>query len=113
MEVKIKPVSGCAQILLGILTLGIFPLAQWLNLRGWPKALDESGLTTRGGTKIAWNEFTKVTKVITNIGRTGAKTEHYELKFPKGKIVVAPYRLENGDQVLEYVWRRLPAQAKG
>src|SRR5262249_33690338 len=63
---------------------GCAPLMQWLNERNWPKSVDEQGLVTRGGTRIAWNEFTRITKVITNIGRTGAKTEHYELRYPKG-----------------------------
>ena len=112
MEIKIKPLSGCVQILLGILTLGMAPLMAWLNERHWPKLADEQGRVTRGGTRIAWNEFTKITKVITNINRGAATTEHYELRYAKGKVVVAVYRLENGPQVFEYIWQHLPEQAK-
>jgi hypothetical protein len=112
MEVKIIPVSGCIQIFLGVFTLGVAPLAGWLNERKWPKSVDEQGLTTRGGTQIAWEEFTRVTKVFTKIGQTGHTTEHYELSGSGGKVVVAPYRLENGAQVFDYIWRRLPEQIK-
>ena len=112
MEIKIIPVSGCIQIFLGVFTLGVAPLAGWLSERRWPQSVDEQGLTTRGGTRIAWNEFTKVTKVITRIGRTSNKTEHYELSGSKGKVVVAPYRLEKGSQVFDYIWRRLPERIK-
>jgi hypothetical protein len=112
MEIKIKPVSGCLQIVLGVFTFGVAPLAAWLNERKWPKSVDEQGLTTRGGTRIAWDEFTNIKKVITRIGRTSTTTEHYELSGSKGKIVVAPYRLENGTQVFEYIWRRLPERIK-
>ena len=108
MEIKIIPVSGCLQIFLGVFTFGIAPLAAWISERTWPKSADEQGLTTRGGAKIAWDEFTKITKVITRIGQTSNKTEHYELSSSKGKVVVAPYRLENGVQVFDYIWRRLP-----
>lgn len=112
MEVKIKPVSGCLQIFLGVFTLGIAPLAGWLTQRTWPRAVDEQGVTTRAGTQITWDEFTKITKVITRIAQTGAQTEHYELSGSKGKVVVAPYRLENGAQVFDYIWRRLPERIK-
>ena len=112
MEVKISPVSGCAQIVLGILTLGVFQIAKWLNERHWPKSVNEHGVITRGGTQIAWNEFNKIAKVVTNIGNTGSKTEHYELSSLKGKVVVAIYRLENGAQVFEYIWQHLPEQVK-
>src|SRR5215207_8295989 len=108
MDIKIKPVSGCLQIFLGVFTFGVAPLAGWLSQRTWPQSVDDKGLTTRGGTRIAWDEFTKVTKVITRIGRTSTKTEHYELSGSKGKVVVAPYRLENGTQVVDYIWLRLP-----
>jgi hypothetical protein len=92
--------------------LGIAPLLGWLNERSWPKLVDEHGLVTRGGKRIGWNEFSKITKVITNIGRTGNQTIHYELKHSNGKVVVAAYRLVDGDTILDYVWQHLPDQAK-
>lgn len=110
MEVKIIPVSGCLQVFLGVMTLGVAPLMAWVNERSWPRLIDEQGLVTRGGTRIAWNEFTSVTKVFTKVGTT--RTEHFELRAPQAKVVVAPYRLVNGDQVLNYVWPRLPEHAK-
>jgi hypothetical protein len=112
MEVKLIPVSGCLQIFLGVFTLGVAPLAIWLGERKWPKSADAQGLTTRGGTTIAWDEFTKITKVITRIGQTSNKTEHYELNSPKGKVIVVLYRLENGAQVFDYIWRRLPERIR-
>ncbi len=84
----------------------------WLNERNWPKSVDEQGLLTRGGAHIAWSEFTSATRVITTIGNTGTKTEHFELRHPKGKVIVAAYRLVDGSQVLDYIWQRLPEAAK-
>ena len=112
MDVKILPVSGCVNIFLGVATFGVAPLAAWINERKWPQSVDEQGLTTRGGTRVAWDEFTEIKKVITRSGQTSNTTEHYELRGSKGKVVVAPYRLENGAQVFDYIWRRLPERLK-
>ena len=112
MDVKIIPVSGCLQIFLGVFTLGVAPLAIWLGERMWPQSVDEQGLTTRGGKRIAWDEFTNIKKVITRVGRTNTKTEHYELSGYKGKVIVVLYRLEQGAQVFDYIWRRLPERVK-
>ncbi len=111
MDVRIIPISGCLQVFLGVVTLGVAPLLGWLNERNWPKKVDEQGLTTRAGTQIRWSEFTRATKVITRIGQTSATTEHFELRWPKGRVVVAPYRLEDGAKVMEYVWQHLPESA--
>jgi hypothetical protein len=110
MQVKIVPVSGCLQVFLGFMTLGVAPLMAWVNERSWPSLVDEQGLVTRGGTRIAWNEFTRVTKVFTKVGST--RTEHFELASPKGKVVVAAYRLVSGENILNYIWQRLPERAK-
>ena len=113
MDVKIRPLSGCLTIFLAVVTLGVAPLMQWINERGWPKQVDEQGLLTRGGKRIAWGEFTRVVKVHTQVTRgSSAGVEHFELFYPKGKVVVAVYRLENGDNVFNYIWQRLPDSAK-
>jgi hypothetical protein len=110
MEAKLIPVSGCMQVVLGVFTLGVAPLAMKLQERGWPKVVDEQGLETRGGLRIPWNEFTNIQKVITNVN--GTVTERFELHSPQGKVPVVVYRMENGPQVLQYIWERLPESAK-
>jgi hypothetical protein len=113
MEVKIKPLSGCLVVFLAVVTLGVAPLGQWIVQRSWPRRVDEEGLETRGGKRIAWRDFNKVVRVLTQVTRgSSARTEHYELFSAQGKVVVAAYRLENGDQVLDYIWQRLPEEAK-
>ena len=112
MEVKIKPVPGCANIFLSVVTLGVYPLMAWLNLWNWPKSVDEQGLVTHSGSRIAWQDFTKITKVFTTMNRGAVRTEHYELRHAGSKVIVAEYRLENGAQVVDYIWRHLPEQAK-
>jgi hypothetical protein len=111
MEVKIIKLNGCMNVMLAVLTLGVFPLAYFIQTRSWPKLVDESGLTTQGGTRIAWNEFTKITKVTTRVIRGSSSTvEHYKLGSQKGKVIVAVYRLVDGPQVFEFITKHLPPQ---
>jgi hypothetical protein len=113
MDVKIIPLSGCMQLILGIFTLGVAPLAIWLQERKWPKSLDEQGLVTRSGKQIPWNEFTKIERVITTAGSgSGVTTERFELQSGQGNVYIVLHRLENGPEVLNYIWERLPVQAK-
>jgi len=113
MEVRLIPLSGCLNVSLGVMTLGIAPLAVWLNTRSWPQTLDEQGVVTRGGKRIPWSAFTKAVKVITRIPDTGVTVERYDLHSPQGVVRVALDRIENKDAVWAYIWERLPEQAKG
>jgi hypothetical protein len=110
MEVRIIPLGGCLNVFLGVVTLGVAPLSKVIVERSWPKTLDEQGVVTRGGKRIAWNEFTKVVKVITHM-RT-ITTERYELRSPKGKVTIVPYRLVDGQAVWQYAQKHLPDAAK-
>ena len=111
MEVKVTAMPGCLMLILGIFTLGVAPIAIKLKERGWPKSLDEQALVTRGGKRIEWIEFTKFEKVITRV--QGTTTERYDLHSPKGTVSVVVHRLQEGTQVLEYIWQHLPESAKG
>jgi hypothetical protein len=113
VEVKIIPLSGCMQVVLGVFTLGVAPLAEWITQRSWPRRVDEEGLETRGGKRITWAEFTRATRVLTQVTQgSSSRVEHFELISPKGKVIVAAYRLEDGAQVMEYIWQHLPEAAK-
>jgi hypothetical protein len=111
MEVKVIPLGGCMQVFLGVMTLGVAPLAIYLQMRSWPSLVDEQGLVTRGGKRIAWQEFTKITRVRTQVSSGGSGVEHFELKYAKGKVDVVVYRLVDGQQVLDYVSAHLPPSA--
>jgi hypothetical protein len=113
MEIKIKPLSGCMAVFLAVFTLGVAPLAIWISERSWPKLVDEQGLVTRGGKRIPWGEFTRITRVLTRVTRGSSSTvEHYELRASGSKVIVAVYRLENGQQVFDYIWQHLPEQVR-
>jgi hypothetical protein len=110
LDVKPIPLNGCLMLVLGICTLGIAPLGIKLKERSWPMLLDEEGLVTRGGNRIAWDEFTKIEKVVTRV--QGTWVERYDLHSPKGKVSVVVYRLQDGPEILEMIWQRLPDKIK-
>ncbi len=110
MEVRVAPMSGCMMLFLGVFTLGIAPISIKLKERNWPKRVDEQGLLTRSGKQIAWNEFTKIEKVITRV--QGTITERYDLHSPKGTVSIVVHRLVDGDKVLQYIWEQLPEHVK-
>jgi hypothetical protein len=97
-------------VVLGVFTLGVAPLAIKMKERSWPRLVDEQGLVTRSGSRIAWEEFTRAVKVVTNV--QGTVTERYDLTSPKGVVSIVPHRLQDGMEVLEYAWERLPEEAK-
>lgn len=109
MEIKIIPLNGCINVMLSVLTLGVFPLGYYIQTRSWPKSVDEQGLMTRGGKRIAWNEFTKMTRVLTRVTRGSSSTvERFELLSPKGKVVIVVYRLVDGQAVFDFITQHLP-----
>ncbi len=97
-------------VLLGVLTLGIAPLAISLQMRSWPARLDEKGVTTRGGKYIRWDEFSRAVRVTTRIA-SGMTVERYELHSPQGKVLVPTERLVDGERVAQYILDRLPERA--
>ena len=113
MDVQYYKTSGCFNVILGVLTLGIVPLVIWRQQRQWPARVDENGLTTRGGKRIPWQEFTRVTRQITYLGSgaTATRVERLELSSPQGKVLVPTERLANREQVTTYILRHLPEQA--
>ncbi len=110
MEVRIIQPSGCLMWGLGILTLGIAPLFIKQQQRSWPAYLDDEGVTTRGGKRIAWSEFTRVVRVVTRL-TSGTTIERYELHSPHGKVLVPTERLVNGQEVVRFILEHLPASA--
>ncbi len=110
MEVQVRPMPGCLMVVLGICTLGVAPLAIKMKEKHWPKTMDEAGMTTRGGKRIEWGEFSEIVKIVTNVD--GTVTERYDLRSPKGTVGVYLARIENAQEAFDYIWERLPDSAK-
>lgn len=110
MEVKIIPMPGCLLLILGVCTLGVATLAIKAKEKHWPKVVDDDGLITTGGKRYGWADFTKVVKVVTDVD--GTVTERYDLQSAKGTVGLFLGRIENAEEVFNYIWERLPDTAK-
>lgn len=80
MEVRLnKTIPGCVYALCTLWTLGLFPLFLRYTEHVFPKQLDDEGLVTRGGTRIAWKDFTRVQKITTKGSGGGILAVEYSL----------------------------------
>ncbi len=111
MDVQTKGSTTYLMIFLGVLTFGLGPLLVWLQQRNWPRRVDASGMTTRGGRHIPWQHFTHMTYSRTRVG-AGYTVERYDLYGPRVHVIVPTERLVAGAQVVEMMWRYLPEQVK-
>ena len=59
-EIEVKPRVGwyVGLVLLGVISAGILTIMLLVQLRSWPRRLDQEGMTLRDGTFLPWNELT-------------------------------------------------------
>jgi hypothetical protein len=114
IHIQVRQRPFIARFRLGLLTLGVAPVAATLSIRNWPKAADSLGLTAHGGRFIKWRDFAGTKKIVTvrNHGGFSTRFEHFELLHPKREALPAPYRLVNGGRALNFIWQNLPEETK-
>lgn len=108
VEVKLRPgVHGCITLPLAIMTLGLVPLLMRVGARHFIARMDESGLVTRGGTRIAWNEIERVQRTVGKV--QGMKMSDELLLFsPRGRASLPIWRTENAEEALAWFMSRAP-----
>lgn len=82
---------------LGLLTVGIVPLAMIFARKNWPRILDDEGLTLGDGTRIPWSACTHVQKMP---GRT-------DLVFGGTTVPFPTFQIRGGKRILGEVRTRL------
>ena len=108
MEVRLRRhPGGCIFWPLTIMTFGLFPLLKNWGERHFIQQMDDTGVVTRGGRKIAWNEFTSIVRWQNKM--SGAvMSDEYILKSPKGKVSLPTWRALNAQEAREYLFQRVP-----
>ena len=127
IEVELRPgVPGCVTLPLALLSLGAIPLLMRWNERRFVRRMDEHGVETRGGKRIAWQEFTRIERAQSSMrtGRTALRTsisddiyapkghglsDEYLLESPRGRVSVPLWRARNRDEVRAFTLTHLPA----
>jgi hypothetical protein len=112
MEVKLRPsVNGCLMALLAVMTLGMSPLLMRIGERHFIRRMNDDGIETRSGKRIAWGEFTCITHKVATMRGTMLSDE-YLLQSAKSKVTLPLWRVGNAKDVLDYMLERLPSNIK-
>lgn len=113
VEVQLRPaLRGCVRYPIGCLTLGLYPLLTPMMERHFIRRMDEDGVETRGGKRIAWHEFTRVRHVIGTM-KGGTLSDEYLLESPKGRVSLPFWRAANAREALDYALAHVPDTIAG
>jgi hypothetical protein len=85
-------------VVLGVLTVGVVPLAMILGRKNWPRVIDNDGLTLGDGTRIPWSACTHVAKVpgTTQLVFGGTTVSFPTFSIRHGKKILADIRTRLG-----------------
>ena len=108
IEVRLRrQPQGCVYWPLAVMTLGVVPLLKSSAERHFIQRMDETGIETRGKTRIGWNEFTRIERVQGTM-KGAVLSDEYLLTSSKGKVSLPLWRTENAQEVGDYAFRHLP-----
>ncbi len=108
MEVRVRrQLGGCIYWPLTIMTLGVFNLLISFGERHFIRRMDEEGVVTRGGRRVAWNEFTDIVRTKGTMEGT-LLSDELILKTAKGKVSLPTWRTENAKEAKDYLLQHLP-----
>jgi hypothetical protein len=108
MEVRLRrQPGGCVYWPLTLMTFCLFALLKSMGERHFIKQMDEEGVWTRGGRRIAWNEFTGIVRSQGVMEET-VLSDEYLLKSKKGKVSLPAWRTENAKECKDYLFQHLP-----
>ena len=108
LEVRLRrQPHGCIYWPLTLMSFGLFALVKSLGERHFIRRMDETGVETRAGKRLAWNEFTSIQRVQATMGG-GALSDEYLRTSPKGRISLPLWRTENAQEARDYAFRHLP-----
>jgi len=113
VEIDLRPpLHGCLIALLGLMTLGLYPLLRRMGERHFIRRMDEEGLETRGGKRIPWAAVTAVQRRQGVMG-SAVLSDEMLLETARGRVSLPLWRAGNAEEALAYLLRRLPAGIAG
>jgi hypothetical protein len=113
MDVQLTPRPfGCLIIFLGLTSFWIIPLVIRKQEAAYAKRLDDEGIITKGGKRISWSDLKQVKHTRYKMGATGGIIEAYRFTSSKGPVGFLSNRIKNFDDVMRYVWSKVPQLEK-
>jgi hypothetical protein len=112
IEVELRPgVHGCVSVPLGCLTLGLVPLLTRQGEGHFIRRMDEAGIETRNGRRLAWGEIGRAQRTTSRIGAGGNLSDEILLFGPGSRVSLPLWRTVNAEASLSYLLAHLPPQA--
>jgi hypothetical protein len=109
IEVQLRPgVHGCISMPLGCLTLGLMPLLVRQGEGHFIRRMDEAGIETRNGKRVAWGEIGRAQRTTSRIGSGGNLSDEILLFFPGGRVSLPLWRTVNAEESLGFLLAHLP-----
>jgi hypothetical protein len=109
MDVQLTPRPfGCLIIFLGLISFWIIPLIIRSQEAAYAKRLDDEGITTKGGKRISWSDLKQAKHTRYKMGATGGIIEAYSFTTTKGRVSFLSNRIKNFDEVMHYIWSKVP-----
>ena len=108
MDVQLRPaLNGCVMALVTVLTLGLYALIARMGEGHFARRMDDDGVKTRNGKRVAWSEFMSISRVKGKVQGI-ALSDEYVLRSKKGTVSLPLWRVANPEQVRDYALQRLP-----
>lgn len=108
MEVRLKSsMPGCLFWPLAICSLGLVPLLIGSGERHFIGLMEPWGVTTRGGKRIAWNEFTRLERRQGTM-KGAVLSDEYLLQSPKGNVSLPLWRTVNAQEARDFLFQHAP-----
>jgi hypothetical protein len=101
------PFHGCLIAFVTVFSLGTYPLFRRHAEGRFIRRMDDQGVETRAGRRVAWTEFTSMRRVKATMNGVRLSDECL-LESRKGRVSLALWRIDRPDEALAYLSRRLP-----
>ena len=108
MKVELHaPMNGFLIALVSLMTLGLYPLLRRAGERHFIVGMDDWGIQTRGGRKIAWGEIIDTERVIAQVNGI-QRSDEYVIRSSRAKASLPLWRAENAREARDFFLDRIP-----
>jgi hypothetical protein len=112
MKVELRaPMNGFLIALVTLMTLGLYPLLRRAGERHFIIGMDDAGIRTRGGRKIAWGEIIGTERVVAKVNGIQMSDE-YVIRSARAKASLPLWRAANAREARDFFLDRVPQGAR-
>lgn len=107
-EVDLRPpFHGCLVAFATVFSLGLYPLFRHYAEGRFIRRMDDQGLETRAGKRVAWSELTSARRTAVSMHGVGLSDEVL-LESKRGRVSLPLWRIDRAEEAFAFLSRRLP-----